>query len=53
MSNDKTNAENKYLLSWKQIEAIKKVLEKGDRVTLIPNKDGIRIKKVVQIDLKI
>lgn len=33
---------SKYVLSPDMIEKIKQVLEKGDRVELIPTKDGIK-----------
>jgi hypothetical protein len=34
---------SKYTLSPEQVEKIKQVLEKGDRIELIPAKDGIKI----------
>ncbi len=34
---------NKYTLSPEQVEKIKQVLERGDRIELIPGKDGIKI----------
>lgn len=34
---------NKYVLSPEQVEKIKQVLERGDRIELIPGKDGIKI----------
>jgi hypothetical protein len=34
---------DKYTLSPAQIEQIQKVLEKGDRVELIPCKDGVKL----------
>ena len=34
---------NKYTLSPEQVEKIKQVLERGDRIELIPAKDGIKI----------
>lgn len=33
----------KYVLSPEQVEKIKQVLTKGDRIELIPAKDGIKI----------
>lgn len=35
--------DNKYALTLKQVERIREILEKGDRVELIPGKDGIKI----------
>jgi hypothetical protein len=34
---------SKYTLSPEQIEKIKQVLERGDRIELIPGKDGVKI----------
>ena len=34
---------NKYTLSPEQVAKILQVLEKGDRVELIPGKDGVKI----------
>ena len=34
---------NKYTLSPEQVEKIKQVLERGDRIELIPGKEGIKI----------
>jgi hypothetical protein len=34
---------NKYTLSTEQVEKIKQVLERGDRIELIPGKDGVKI----------
>lgn len=34
---------SKYTLSPEQVEKIKQVLERGDRIELIPGKDGIKI----------
>lgn len=34
---------NKYVLSPEQVEKIKQVLERGDRIELIPGKDGVKI----------
>ena len=34
---------NKYTLSPEQVEKIKQVLERGDRIELIPGKDGVKI----------
>lgn len=34
---------SKYTLSPEQVEKIKQVLEKGDRVELIPGKEGVKI----------
>lgn len=40
------------LLSPKQIEAIEKILEKGDRVELIPTKDKVRIIHEIRKEVK-
>lgn len=34
---------SKYTLSPEQVEKIKQVLEKGDRIELIPGKEGVKI----------
>jgi hypothetical protein len=34
---------SKYTLSPEQVEKIKQVLERGDRIELIPGKDGVKI----------
>lgn len=34
---------SKYTLSPEQVEKIKQVLECGDRIELIPSKDGVKI----------
>lgn len=34
---------NKYTLSPEQVEKIEQVLERGDRIELIPGKDGVKI----------
>lgn len=34
---------SKYILSPEQVEKIQQVLERGDRIELIPGKDGIKI----------
>ena len=43
---------NKYNLSPAQIEQIQKTLEKGDRVELIPKKDGVKILSVNRDEIK-
>lgn len=43
---------NKYNLSPAQIEQIQKVLEKGDRVEIIPKKDGVKILSVHRDEIK-
>lgn len=43
---------NKYNLSPAQIEQIQKALEKGDRVELIPKKDGVKILSVHRDEIK-
>jgi len=39
-------------LTEKQLQAIHRVLEKGDRVELIPNKDGVRLLEVKRRNIK-
>ncbi len=43
---------NKYILSPAQIEQIQKVLEKGDRVEIMPKKDGVKILRVHRDEIK-
>ena len=43
---------NKYTLSPEQVEKIKQVLERGDRIELIPSKDGIKIIQEVRTEIK-
>lgn len=43
---------SKYALSPAQIEQINKVLAKGDRVELIPCKDGIKIIQEIRKEIK-
>lgn len=43
---------NKYNFSPAQIEQILKVLEKGDRVEIIPKKDGVKILSVHRDEIK-
>lgn len=43
---------DKYTLSPAQIEQIQKTLEKGDRVELIPKKDGVKILSVHRDEIK-
>ena len=42
----------KYNLSPAQIEQIQKTLEKGDRVELIPAKDGVKIVQQIRKEIK-
>lgn len=42
----------KYILSPAQIEQIQKVLAKGDRIELIPSKDGVKIIQEVRKEIK-
>lgn len=35
--------DDKYLLTQEQVERIRQILEKGDRIELIPGKDGVKI----------
>ena len=41
-----------YRLSPEQVEKIKEVLEKGDRIELIPVKDGIKIIRESRNEIK-
>lgn len=43
---------NKYALSPEQVEKIKQVLERGDRIELIPGKDGIKIIQEIRKAIK-
>lgn len=43
---------SKYALSPEQVEKIKQVLERGDRIELIPGKDGIKIIQEVRKEVK-
>lgn len=45
-------SESKYTLKLNQIHKIKEVLEKGDRVELIPCKDGIKIIQETRKEIK-
>lgn len=45
-------SESKYILKSNQIRKIKEVLEKGDRVELIPGKDGVKIIREVRSEVK-
>lgn len=44
--------DDKYLLTQEQVEKIKQVLEKGDRIELIPGKDGIKIIQETRNEIK-
>lgn len=50
LTEKKENA--KIELTEKQLQAIHRVLEKGDRVELIPNKDGVRLLEVRRKNIK-
>ena len=43
---------SKYALSPEQVEKIKQVLEKGDRIELIPGKDGVKIIQEIRKEVK-
>jgi len=43
---------DKYRLSPEQVEKISKILSKGDRIELIPGKDGIKMIKEVRSEIK-
>lgn len=38
-----TMRDDKYLLTQDQVERIRQILENGDRIELIPGKDGVKI----------
>lgn len=40
-------------ISYEQLEAIEKTLAKGDRVEIIPNKDGVTIKRIKRETIKV
>lgn len=42
----------KWKISYEQLEAIEKVLAKGDRVEIIPRKDGVVINRIRREELK-
>lgn len=56
--NDKTNKENidemkiEYMIGKKALKQIQKTLEKGDRVEIIPKKDGVKILSVHRDEIK-
>jgi hypothetical protein len=43
---------SKYVLSPEQVEKIKQVLERGDRIELIPGKDGVKIIQEIRKEVK-
>ena len=43
---------SKYTLSPEQVEKIKQVLEQGNRIELIPGKDGIKIIQETRKEIK-
>ena len=43
---------DKYKLSPEMVERIQKILEKGDRIELIPVKDGIKVIHEVRHEVK-
>ena len=43
---------SKYTLSAEQVEKIKQVLERGDRIELIPGKDGVKIVQESRKEIK-
>ena len=43
---------SKYTLSPEQVEKIKQVLEQGNRIELIPGKDGVKIIQEVRNEIK-
>jgi hypothetical protein len=44
--------DSKYLLTQEQVERIRQILEKGDRVELIPGKERIKIIHEVRKEIK-
>lgn len=44
--------DDKYLLSQEQVERIRQILEKGDRVELIPGKERIKIIQETRKEVK-
>jgi hypothetical protein len=44
--------DDKYLLTQEQVERIRQILEKGDRVELIPGKERIKIIREVRSEVK-
>jgi hypothetical protein len=43
---------SKYTLSPEQVEKIKQVLERGDRIELIPGKEGVKIIQETRKEIK-
>lgn len=43
---------DKYRLTPEQVERIKEILEKGDRIELIPSKDRIKIMQEIRKEVK-
>lgn len=43
---------DKYRLTPEQVERIKKILEQGDRIELIPSKDRIKIVQEIRKEVK-
>jgi hypothetical protein len=43
---------SKYTLSPEQVEKIEQVLERGDRIELIPGKDGVKIIQEIRKEVK-
>jgi hypothetical protein len=44
--------DSKYTLTQEQVERIRQILEKGDRVELIPSKERIKIIREVRSEVK-
>ena len=47
-----TMRDDKYLLTQEQVERIRQILEKGDRIELIPGKERIKIIQEVRSEVK-
>lgn len=43
----------KWKISYEQLEAIEKTLAKGDRVEIIPTKDGIAINRIKREKIRV
>lgn len=43
---------SKYTLSPEQVEKIEQVLERGDRIELIPGKEGVKIIQEIRKEVK-
>lgn len=46
------DAENKSMISFHQLKAINRILSEGDRVEIIPVKDGVKVIQVKRQEVK-